>query len=95
MTEEEKRRRLERLSVDIDTRLSDVWEIVWSPGSVLLPVLEDERVNNSFGTLLRAAYAAGYRDALHEDSVGRRDELARANGYRASCGHARTRKGSE
>jgi hypothetical protein len=81
MTEEGRRERLARLSIDVDTRLTDIWRASWQPGGVLLPVLEDEVLREAFGAAVRAAYAYGYRDALDDDARGRRGELARANGY--------------
>ena len=71
--------RLERLTVDIDTRIADLWALAWS--GVLARTLDDEEVAGAVGAMVRAAYGLGYRDALQEDKEGRRDELARANGY--------------
>lgn len=81
MTEEERERRRDRLAIDVDTRLTDIWLVVWQPGGVLRPTLEDEITREAFGAAVRAAYAYGYRDALDDDAQGRRGELARANGY--------------
>lgn len=72
--------RTERLKVDVDTRLTAVWALVWE-SRLWNALCEDERLTEQVGAALRAAYCLGYRDALREDSEGRRGELARANGY--------------
>lgn len=83
MTDAERR---QRLQVDIDTRLAKAWEVIWAEGSVLRPILREEcsTERDAFAAVLRYAYSKGYSDALAEDAAGRRDELARANGYAAS-----------
>jgi len=81
MTDEERHERRQRLAIDVDTRMSEIWATVWGERSVLLPVLQDDVKREALGAALRAAYALGYADALYEDSIGRRGELSRANGY--------------
>ncbi len=67
--------RFERLQVDVDTRLAEVWAITWDVLSL------DDASAPVVGALLRAAYGVGYRDATKEFDEGRAGELARANGY--------------
>lgn len=74
-----KAERVERLKVDVDTRLTEVWGLYWR--SRMPGVLEDNDLSVQFGDAIRAAYALGYRDALSEARKGRQGELARANGY--------------
>lgn len=83
MTEAEKAERLERLAIDIDTRLTTLWLVITEPDSVLADAMgNDEGVRNALGACLRAAYSQGYSDALREDRVGRRAELALTHGYK-------------
>ena len=72
----------ESLKVDVDTRLLDIWEVLWEPGHLADTLREDEGLATVIGSGLRAAYVRGYLDALQEESQGRRGELAREHGYR-------------
>lgn len=75
--------RLQRLAIDVDTRLTPLWLLVWEPGSALADAMsEAPALADIVGGLMRAAYGLGYQDALREDRDGRRGELARAHGYR-------------
>lgn len=68
---------LELVELDIDTRCHDLWALLdrWLR-------LEDNRPAEEFvPSLLRAAYGAGYVDALREDRDGERGALLRAHGY--------------
>jgi len=58
----------ELLELDIDSRLAEVWLMLWS-GTAL--------AGAELGPLLRLAYGRGYTDALTE---GERGELCRAHG---------------
>lgn len=62
--------RTDLLSLDIDIRISDLWELA----------LEiDEWTPEEFGVFIRAAYGRGYTDALTEPSRG---ILCSEHGYR-------------
>ncbi len=74
MTEAERAARRLRLELDIDCRMVDAWS------QILAADLDDEQ-EAIVACALRVAYAIGYRDALNEDSLGRRNALARENGY--------------
>lgn len=74
--------RAERLAVDIDTRLSELWAIVWADEHPLSAVLANEDTRDSFAAALRAAYGQGYTDSLREVRAGRPGALATDNGYR-------------
>lgn len=75
--------RVQRLEIDIDTRIMDLWATAYEEGSHIAPKLEaDPELREMFGTFLRAAYGKGYTDALVEDADGRRSELQREHGYR-------------
>jgi hypothetical protein len=76
----DKSERLDRLRVDIDTRLADVWAVAWNALD-----LTDE-TGGIVGALMRAAYGVGYRDAYQECEAGRPGELAVANGYTKEAG---------
>lgn len=65
---------MERVSIDIDTRLRELWALIWE-------ICPPEDVSGKLGDFLRAAYARGYADAMNEVKEGRPGELARANGY--------------
>jgi hypothetical protein len=54
--------RLDLLELDLDCRLHDLWDSL----SDFPETLDHEQV----GAFLRAAYGAGYRDALTEDRYG-------------------------
>jgi hypothetical protein len=62
--------RLDLLELDLDVRLHDLWESL----SDFPETLDHEQV----GAFLRAAYGAGYRDALVEPVLG---SLCRDHGY--------------
>jgi hypothetical protein len=74
------RERLAELQADVDARLVDLWLIIWR-GRALRSALEDEATRRVFADCLRTAYALGYREALDEDSEGRRGELHATHGY--------------
>jgi hypothetical protein len=75
--------RLRALEVDVDTRLADIWALAWEPDTLIGELMDgNPRLAESVGKLMRAAYGAGYCQALDEVKQGRRGELARANGYR-------------
>jgi hypothetical protein len=78
MDEQAKRERFERIKVDIDTRLSDVWRLLWDT-ELHAELDDDDRA--LIASLMRAAYGVGYRDAYQECEAGRPGELAVANGY--------------
>lgn len=64
--------RVERLELDVDTRLVSLW--------ALLDELHDAELTLELvARFMRAAYALGYSDALTEGVRGR---LHRENGYR-------------
>jgi hypothetical protein len=73
--------RLQGLQVDVDTRIAELWTILWDDRAVLASVMQDDTERDSLGALLRAAYSMGYMDALKEDALGFRGELAKAHGY--------------
>lgn len=77
----ERLERIGELEVDIDARLTELWALMWQPGSPLDPVMADDTLREAFASCVRTAYAAGYQDALREDAEGRRGELARRHGY--------------
>jgi len=83
MDEKERAERLERLAVDIDTRLTPLWLMFWASefGDRV-----DETDQGLIGSMLRAAYGLGYRDAYRECDEGRPGELAVANGYTKEAG---------
>lgn len=82
MQGEHERTRLERLAVDVDTRLTELWLVALEPGSPIAEAIEaDEGLRDSLGHALRVAYGRGYIDALTEDRAGRRAELHRTHGY--------------
>lgn len=74
--------RTDRLCLDIDTRVLDIWATAEQEDSVLLPMLEVDEMRAAFACCLRVAYGQGYADALREDREGRRGELCRTHGYR-------------
>lgn len=61
--------RLERLALDIDTRLASLWTEAFEV---------EEWTLEAVAVFMRAAYGAGYVGALTEDVRGR---LCRENGY--------------
>jgi len=61
--------RLERLEIDIDTRLRDLWDEAYR-----IPEWNLELV----AAFMRAAYGKGYCDSLKEE----RGELLREHGYK-------------
>lgn len=65
--------KIERLTTDLDFRLSELW--------LQLPP-EDEWSVDVIAAFLRAAYGRGYTDALVEESLGQRAKLCKDNGYR-------------
>lgn len=76
----DRRAQVERLELDVDTRLLDVW--------ATLDGLRDEDITLELAAkLMRAAYARGYADALGEDVWAR---LYVDNGYALP-----TRRGGE
>lgn len=74
MSPAEREARRVGLEIDIDSRTADAWASIFR---VDLSPTEEAVV----ACAIRLAYALGYRDALKEDSVGRRNALARENGY--------------
>ena len=63
--------RIERLELDVDTRLLSLWELV--------DAIEDDAWTLELASqFMRAAYARGYNDALEEDIRGR---LHREHGF--------------
>lgn len=73
--------RVQRMELDVDTRLAKVWRIVWGGSRLGAAINDDETALHQFGSCIRAAYGLGYGDALREDAEGKRGELGRANGY--------------
>jgi hypothetical protein len=69
------------LEIDVDTRLAELWALVWEPGTRIAGALEDDAVRDTFGHAIRAAYCQGYTDAIREVRDGRPGELARTHGY--------------
>jgi hypothetical protein len=61
----------QRLSIDIDTRMADLWLEAWE--------WDDEWDLDSVGLFMRLAYGLGYTDALTEPSSA---TLHRTHGYR-------------
>lgn len=75
--------RFDRLSVDVDTRLADIWAMAWDRETLIGVLMDDNPLlAESVGKLMRAAYGAGYCHALQEDHEGRRGELGRTHGYK-------------
>jgi hypothetical protein len=71
------------LEADVDIRLTELWTVIWEPGSRLdAAMCEDEELGILIGRVVRYCYSRGYADALHEDAAGRRGELATTHGYR-------------
>lgn len=71
------------IEVDVDTRLAELWAMVWDPAYGVDEKLQaDEHLRGQVAGFLRAAYGIGYAHALREDKAGRRSELHRAHGYR-------------
>lgn len=80
--EERKAQRVQALTIDIDTRLSELWATAWEPDSPLEDLLRaSEDAPTLFGHFLRAAYGRGYCDRSRE--LGESGELHRAHGYSA------------
>lgn len=70
------------IQVDIDTRLMQLWTMVWNPDyGVDDKLSEDEELRTQIAAFFRVAYGLGYSDALREDRAGRRAELHRTHGY--------------
>lgn len=63
----------DRVAVEVDPRLADVWAFLYSAA------LEPGQVAENVGTFMRMAYLQGYRDALFEQERG---ELLRRLGVR-------------
>lgn len=70
--DEEKITRLNRLELDIDLRLRELW-------------IEAAEVTEwditQVAAFFRAAYGVGYMDALREDTKDQRAKLCKDNGY--------------
>ena len=66
--------RLDRLALDIDLRLREVWEFAFD-----IQFDHDTFDLGSVGVLIRAAYGKGYMDALQEPVEA---SLCRDHGYR-------------
>lgn len=75
--------RAERLAVDIDTRIADIWALAWDRDTLIGYLMDgNDDLAESVGLLMRAAYGKGYCDAFAERRNGGRSELARVHGYR-------------
>lgn len=62
---------LEKIGLEVDMRLTDVWTMLFERG-------EQDLDSEFIGWLLRLAYVSGYWDALSEPDRGR---LCRTLGY--------------
>lgn len=62
---------LDRIGLEVDMRLTDVWSILFERGEAQLD-------SEFLGWLLRLAYVTGYWDSLSEDDPG---SLCRTLGY--------------
>ncbi len=60
------------LAVDVDTRIADVWALVWA--STFYQSLE-EHLQQDVARIIRGTYLMGYRDALLEVEAGTPGEL--------------------
>ncbi len=67
--------RLDLLELDIDCRLSDLWQTLWRDFDYLSRAASDQ-TRQEFAVFMRAAYGKGYMDALKD-----RGELCRDHGY--------------
>jgi len=83
MDDEARAERFERLAVDIDTRLSELWASFWDT-ELHAGLDDDDRA--LVASLMRAAYGLGYADYHRELEAGCPAELARANGYKKEAG---------
>lgn len=72
--------RLLELQADVDVRLAGLWGLLWRD-EALDELMADDDARAVLGASLRTAYALGYREALEEDSDGRRGQLHEAHGY--------------
>jgi hypothetical protein len=73
---ETRQARLQAFEVDVDARLVGLWRVVWEHD------LDEEATPDQLATLVRAAYALGYRDSLREAAEGRPAELQRIHNVR-------------
>ncbi len=65
--------RLERLELDIDFRIHDLWQELWGDFAAHI---RDDHDREVIAVFMRAAYGKGYMDALKD-----RGELCRDHGY--------------
>lgn len=68
-------KRIDRLELDIDTRLSELWQELWASDDFAV-IHADERAREIFAVFMRAAYGRVYMDALKD-----KGELCLEHGY--------------
>ena len=66
--------RIDLLELDIDTRLADLWQVMWED---FPQIAGNEQTRLEFSVFMRAAYGRGYIDALKD-----KGELCTDHGYR-------------
>jgi hypothetical protein len=67
-------KRIDRLELDIDTRIGELWAVMWEDFPDLV---DDAETRKTVAVFMRAAYGRGYMDALKD-----KGELCREHGYR-------------